>query len=46
MEGQHGGIKMVITKGWNSEHQDSAVHQVKNKCNTASISTHPKYLKQ
>lgn len=46
MEGQNGGIKMVITKGWKSEHRDSAVHQVTKTSNTASISTHQKYLKQ
>jgi hypothetical protein len=46
MEGQHGGIKMATAKGCNSEHWDSAVQHVKNKSNTASFSTHQKYLKQ
>lgn len=46
VEGQHDGIKTVIAKGWNSEQWDSAVHKVKNKSNTVSISTHKKYLQQ
>jgi hypothetical protein len=30
MEVQHGGMKMVIAKRWNSEYWYSAVHQFKN----------------